>query len=87
MDPLSIAAATASIGGATIKTMGAIFEFSHEANEAVEDLNAVARELQTLDPIISSLTSQFSGAPRNAVMDALTKHLEGVLGECALVIF
>ena len=64
------------------QAMGAIFEFSHEANEAMEDLNAMARELQTLDPIIGSLTTQFWGAPRNTVMDALTKHLEGVVGEC-----
>lgn len=86
MDPLSITGSSFAIAGAIAKASIAIFEFSHQAKDASEDLQGVSRELQALAAILDPLTRNISRAPKGTVTAELSEQLESSLDGCALVV-
>lgn len=81
MDPFSIVVGSTSLLGAIIRLTILTSRFTTEVSDAVEDMSAVTRELESLAIPVSKLKSD-GGRAALGLPDSLIHDLSGIIRNC-----
>lgn len=86
MDPLSIIASSVGLTAAITKTTITVTKFVRDVRGARSDLDAVARELLSLNTVLELLGEDVAGSENGCLPDTLRKQITGIITNCTGVV-
>lgn len=86
MDPLSLTVVCGSLAAAIAKTSIVVTKFVRDVRGARSDLDAISRELVSLNTVLELLADDVANPENGTFPDTLRKQINGIVTNCTGVV-